>query len=37
MIIRSAAKLGCVKLFSEDLTDGEKYDGLAVHNPYSEL
>ena len=27
MIIRSAAKLGCVKLFSEDLADGEKFDG----------
>lgn len=37
MIIRSAAKLGCVKLFSEDLTDGAKYDGVTVHNPFSEL
>jgi predicted nucleic acid-binding protein len=37
MIIRSAAKLGCVKLFSEDLTDGEKYDGVTVHNPFSGL
>jgi predicted nucleic acid-binding protein len=37
MIIRSAAKLGCVKLYSEDLADGRQYDGVTVHNPFSEL
>ena len=35
MIIRSAAKLGCVVLYSEDLDYGQLYDGVRVQNPFS--
>jgi len=35
VIIRSAAKLGCALLYSEDLNDGQQYDGVRVQNPFS--
>ena len=35
MVIRSAARLGCTVLWSEDLADGQDYDGVIVHNPFS--
>jgi predicted nucleic acid-binding protein len=36
MIIRSASKLGCGRLYSEDLGDRQHYDGVEVRNPFSE-
>ena len=35
MIIRSALHLGCDILWSEDLNDGQRYDGLLVLNPFT--
>jgi predicted nucleic acid-binding protein len=35
MIIRSAAKLGCGLLYSEDLSDGQRYHGVEVCNPFN--
>lgn len=37
MIIRSAVKLGCGVLYSEDLSDGQRYDGVEVRNPFGEF
>ena len=36
MIIRSASVLGCGILWSEDLNDGQVYDGIRVANPFAE-
>lgn len=33
MIVHCAAKLGCDVLYSEDLSDGETYDGVRVVDP----
>lgn len=35
MIIRSAAKLACPVLYSEDLNEGQVYDGVRVVDPFS--
>ncbi len=34
MIVRSAVVLGCSVVYSEDLTDGQKWDSLIVRNPF---
>jgi len=36
MIVNSATKLGCAVLWSEDLNDGQLYEGIKVVNPFSE-
>jgi predicted nucleic acid-binding protein len=36
MIVNSAAKLGCAVLWSENLNDGQLYEGVKVVNPFSE-
>lgn len=33
-ILAAAASAGCAKLLSEDLTDGQDYDGVRVVNPF---
>ena len=33
-IIAAALELGCTTLFTEDLSDGQNYDGLTVLNPF---
>ncbi len=35
MILASAARLGCGVLWSEDLNDGQEYDGVKVVNPFA--
>lgn len=35
MIVRSAAKLACPVLYSEDLNDGQIYEGVRVVDPFS--
>lgn len=37
MIVRSAGSLGCEILYSEDLNPGQRYAGVTVHNPFTEL
>lgn len=37
MILRSAASQGCRVLYSEDLNEGQAYDGVKVENPFSEV
>lgn len=34
MIIRSASKLGCNLIWSEDLNHGQSYEGIKVINPF---
>ncbi len=34
MVVRSAAQMGCAKLWSEDLNDGQTYQGVKVTNPF---
>jgi predicted nucleic acid-binding protein len=34
-IITAARFLGCATVFSEDLNDGQSYDGVRVTNPFS--
>ena len=34
MIVRSAAKIGCTVLYSEDLNAGQEYSGVRVENPF---
>jgi len=34
MIILSASQMGCTKLFSEDLSSGQVYEGVLVVNPF---
>ena len=36
-IIAAAMELGCTTLYSEDLNDGQDYDGVKVINPFSGL
>ncbi len=36
-ILSAAKSLGCRKVFSEDLSDGQDYDGVAVVNPFRGL
>lgn len=35
MILRSAARLGCRLLWSEDLNSGQVYDGVELRNPFA--
>ena len=35
MIVRSASVLGCEVLYTEDLNDGQRYDGVLVVNPFA--
>lgn len=35
MILRSAHQSGCEIMWSEDLTDGQDYDGVLVKNPFA--
>ena len=34
MIVASAIQLGCLVLWSEDLNDGQEYDGARIVNPF---
>ena len=34
-IVTAARKMGCHTLFSEDLNDGQNYDGVTVVNPFT--
>jgi predicted nucleic acid-binding protein len=34
MIVRSAAEMSCVALYSEDLNTGQEYSGVPVENPF---
>ena len=34
MIVRSAAEIGCIVLYSEDLNAGQEYSGVSVENPF---
>jgi predicted nucleic acid-binding protein len=34
MIINSAARLACSIVYTEDLNDGQQFDGLVVRNPF---
>lgn len=34
-IIEAARMLGCEQVLSEDLNDGQDYDGVVVHNPFA--
>lgn len=34
MIVRSASRLGCGRLYSEDLNPGQRIDGVLVVNPF---
>ena len=33
-ILAAAGQLGCTKVYSEDLNDGQGYDGVRVENPF---
>lgn len=34
LIIRSAQRAGCVRIYSEDLQEGRRFDGVEVVNPF---
>ena len=34
LIVHSAIELGCTVLWTEDLTDGQRYGGVTVRNPF---
>jgi len=34
LVVRSASRLGCKILWTEDLKDGETYEGVRVRNPF---
>jgi predicted nucleic acid-binding protein len=36
MVVRSAVEIGCGVIYSEDLNDGQLYDGARVKNPFQE-
>ncbi len=36
MIVRSAAQLGCERLWSEDLNDGQIISGVRITNPFTD-
>ncbi|MFO0966084.1 MAG: PIN domain-containing protein [Gemmataceae bacterium] len=36
-ILAAARQLGCTKVHSEDLNDGQDYDGVRVENPFREI
>jgi predicted nucleic acid-binding protein len=35
MIVRSAAALGCLRIWSEDFNDGQLYERVQVRNPFT--
>lgn len=35
MILTSARRLGCVRLWSEDMNTGQEYEGVTVVNPFA--
>jgi predicted nucleic acid-binding protein len=37
LIIAAALDAGCTRLYSEDLRDGQRIEGLTVENPFREL
>lgn len=37
LVVRSAARLGCSVLWTEDLSDGQTWGSVLVRNPFSEL
>jgi len=37
MIVAAALLAGCDTLYSEDLQDGQRIDGLLIRNPFSSL
>jgi predicted nucleic acid-binding protein len=34
LVVRSASRLGCKTIWTEDLKDGETYEGVRVKNPF---
>jgi predicted nucleic acid-binding protein len=36
-ILAAAKQLGCAKVYSEDLNDGQDYDGVRVENPFRDV
>jgi predicted nucleic acid-binding protein len=36
-IISAAKALGCSAVYSEDLNDGQKYDGVTAVNPFADV
>ena len=34
LVVRSAMRMGCDVLWTEDLSDGQKWEGLTVKNPF---
>jgi predicted nucleic acid-binding protein len=36
-IIEAARAQGCPEVLSEDLNDGQDYDGVLVHNPFRDI
>ena len=36
-ILAAAAQLGCPLVYSEDLSDGQEYDGVTVENPFRDI
>lgn len=37
LIVAAALGAGCTRLYSEDLQDGQKIEGLTIENPFREL
>jgi predicted nucleic acid-binding protein len=37
LVIAAALDAGCTRLYSEDLQDGQRIEGLTVENPFREL
>ena len=37
MIVAAALDAGCTRLYSEDLQDGQRIEGLTIENPFLEL
>ena len=37
LIVSAAERVGCKKILSEDLDDGQYYHGVCVENPFTEL
>jgi predicted nucleic acid-binding protein len=35
LIVRSAIKSGCRRIYTEDLQHGRRYDGVEIVNPFS--
>ncbi len=36
-ILAAGAQLGCPVVYSEDLSDGQDYDGVRVENPFRDI